>query len=58
VIVVRHERISNELSRRTIKVFAKTSKEKSIVLRFEEYPMTIVSTVVDMVIVVGKESHR
>jgi hypothetical protein len=58
VIVIRHETIGNELSRRMITIFAKTSKEKSIVLRFQEYPMTVVSTVVDMVIVVGKESHR
>jgi hypothetical protein len=57
MIVVRHERIRNKLNGRPITIFAKTSKEKSIILRFEEYPMTVVSTIVNMVIVVGKEFH-
>jgi hypothetical protein len=56
--VVRHERIGNELSRGMITILSKTPKEESIVLRFEEYLMTVIATVVDMVIVVGKELHR
>jgi hypothetical protein len=57
MIVVRHERIRNKLNGRPITIFAKTSKEESIILRFKEYPLTVVSTIVNMVIVLRKEFH-
>jgi hypothetical protein len=58
VIVIRHEGIGNEASKRMVTILAKTSNEESTVLRFQEYPMTVVSTVVNVVVVVGKEFHR
>ena len=57
MVVIGHERIGNELRGRSITVLAEASQEECIILRFEEYPMPVVSTVVDMIVVSRKELH-